>query len=168
MGISESIPQSGVMRKQKISDKQKRFAQEYIIDSNATQAAIRAGYAVISAKVSGHNCITNYNVKREIVRLQDNLATKTGFTIVQAHKMYEEDRVFAQKCNQAGAAVSASTGICRLYGFDRDVNLNLNSDIPSDPVAYKSWLVKELARLEEGDEVIESYAKSKPAIAKRY
>ena len=108
------------MRKQKISDKQVRFAQEYMIDSNATQAAIRAGYAKVSAKVSGHNCIINYNVKKELARLQANLARKTGFTIDKAQQMYLEDRDFASKVNQAGARVSATTGICRLYGMDKD------------------------------------------------
>lgn len=29
----------------KLTDKQKRFVEEYLIDLNATQAAIRAGYS---------------------------------------------------------------------------------------------------------------------------
>ena len=33
-----------------MTDKQKRFCDEYIIDCNATQAAIRAGYAKATAK----------------------------------------------------------------------------------------------------------------------
>ena len=35
-----------------MTDKQKRFAQEYVKDSNATEAAIRAGYAKSSAKAA--------------------------------------------------------------------------------------------------------------------
>ncbi|MDE6908633.1 MAG: terminase small subunit, partial [Lachnospiraceae bacterium] len=30
--------------KKKLTEKQKRFVEEYLIDLNATQAAIRAGY----------------------------------------------------------------------------------------------------------------------------
>ena len=108
------------MRKQKISDKQIRFAQEYMIDSNATQAAIRAGYAVISAKVSGHNCITNYNVIRELTRLRTRLEAQIGYSIEQAQKEYEEDRQLARKLNQPAAAVSAVTGKARLYALDKD------------------------------------------------
>ena len=43
-----------------MNDKQKRFAQEYLIDLNATQAAIRAGYSIaggtpeILAKIRNH------------------------------------------------------------------------------------------------------------------
>lgn len=34
----------------KLTQKQKRFVEEYLIDLNATQAAIRAGYSVSTAK----------------------------------------------------------------------------------------------------------------------
>ena len=38
-------------KKNIINDKQTRFCKEYVIDFNATQAAIRAGYSKKSAKV---------------------------------------------------------------------------------------------------------------------
>ncbi|MGN0464913.1 MAG: terminase small subunit [Lachnospiraceae bacterium] len=37
----------------KLTDKQQRFVEEYLIDLNATQAAIRAGYKVNNAKQIG-------------------------------------------------------------------------------------------------------------------
>ncbi len=37
----------------KLTDKQKRFIEEYLVDLNATQAAIRAGYSVKTADVQG-------------------------------------------------------------------------------------------------------------------
>ena len=111
------------MRKQKISNKQLRFAQEYMIDQNATQAALRAGYAKISANVSGHNCIVNYNVKKELTRLQAKLAVKTAYSVEKAELEYEEARTSAIKLNQPAAAVSAVTGKARLYGFDKDANI---------------------------------------------
>ena len=46
----------------RLTSKQTLFALEYPKDFNATQAAIRAGYAVASAKVTGHRNITNANV----------------------------------------------------------------------------------------------------------
>jgi len=100
-----------------------------MIDSNATQAATRAGYAKISAKVSGHNCITNYNVKQELAKLQAKAAAEIGFTIERAQQMYLEDREFASKVNQAGARVTATTGICRLYGMDKDAGGNREQTI---------------------------------------
>lgn len=37
----------------KLTDKQKRFVEEYLVDLNATQAAIRAGYSAKTADVQG-------------------------------------------------------------------------------------------------------------------
>ena len=36
-----------------LTEKQKRFAEEYLLDLNATQAAIRAGYSAEAAIVQG-------------------------------------------------------------------------------------------------------------------
>ena len=48
---------------------QKRFCKEYVIDCNATQAAIRAGYAKQTAKQQGSRLLTNVDVSAEIERL---------------------------------------------------------------------------------------------------
>src|SRR5258708_9827146 len=42
-----------------ISDKQQRFVDEYLVDSNATQAAIRAGYSKRSASSLGKQLLQN-------------------------------------------------------------------------------------------------------------
>ena len=46
--------------------RQKRFCDEYLIDCNATQAAIRAGYSPKTAKVTGAKMLTNANLKAYI------------------------------------------------------------------------------------------------------
>lgn len=46
--------------------RQKRFCDEYLIDCNATQAAIRAGYSPKTAKVTGVKMLTNANLKAYI------------------------------------------------------------------------------------------------------
>lgn len=46
--------------------KQKRFADEYLLDLNATRAAIRAGYSKNSAKQIGSRLLTNDDVKHYI------------------------------------------------------------------------------------------------------
>ena len=47
----------------KLTDKQKRFCDEYLIDLNATQAAIRAGYSKKTAFI-----IANENLKKPYIR----------------------------------------------------------------------------------------------------
>jgi len=45
-----------------LTKKQAAFVREYLIDLNATQAAIRCGYSKNGAKVQGHRLLTNANV----------------------------------------------------------------------------------------------------------
>ena len=50
----------------KLTLKQERFAIEYLIDLNATQASIRAGYSKNSAKQTGSRLMTNDDIKHYI------------------------------------------------------------------------------------------------------
>ena len=49
-----------------INDKQQRFASEYLIDLNATQAAIRAGYSEKTAYSQGQRLLKHVEVAKEI------------------------------------------------------------------------------------------------------
>lgn len=49
-----------------LSEKQKRFVAEYLIDLNATQAAIRAGYSAKTAQEQGSRLLSNVMVAAEI------------------------------------------------------------------------------------------------------
>ncbi len=46
-----------------LTEKQKRFADEYLVDCNATQAAIRAGYNERSAKSNCTRLLNNKEIK---------------------------------------------------------------------------------------------------------
>lgn len=50
--------------------RQQRFIREYLKDGNATQAAIRAGYAASGAHVQGHRLLNNAKISAEIARYQ--------------------------------------------------------------------------------------------------
>lgn len=45
-----------------LTPKQQRFVEEYLVDLNATQAAIRAGYSAKTAKAIGHENLTKPDV----------------------------------------------------------------------------------------------------------
>lgn len=53
----------------KLSQKQALFCKEYIIDLNATQAAIRAGYSKTTARTIGSENMTKPAIQEEIARL---------------------------------------------------------------------------------------------------
>lgn len=60
----------------KLSPRRERFVQEYLIDLNATQAAIRAGYAANSADVQGTRLLGNDSVRAVIAARQAAIAKK--------------------------------------------------------------------------------------------
>lgn len=52
-----------------LTDKQERFCKEYMIDLNATQAAIRAGYSARCAHVTGSQLLANPKVSERLTAL---------------------------------------------------------------------------------------------------
>jgi phage terminase small subunit len=64
----------------KLTPRQERFVEEYIIDLNATQAAIRAGYAAKDADVQGPRLLGNVGVSRAVASLKAKRAAETGIT----------------------------------------------------------------------------------------
>jgi phage terminase small subunit len=57
------------MAKDKAPDRQIQFAQEYVVDFNGKQAAIRAGYSAKSAEVTACKMLRTAKVRSEIERL---------------------------------------------------------------------------------------------------
>ena len=61
-----------------MTEKQKRFIEEYLIDLNATQAAIRAGYSPDTAKSIGSENLTKPDIKAQIARAMAERSRRTG------------------------------------------------------------------------------------------
>lgn len=53
MSKKDEVKSTSERGESKLTDKQKRFIEEYLVDLNATQAAIRAGYSAKTADVQG-------------------------------------------------------------------------------------------------------------------
>lgn len=61
-----------------MTKKQKRFVEEYLIDLNATQAAIRAGYSPDTAKEIGCENLTKPNIKAAVDKVLAERSRRTG------------------------------------------------------------------------------------------
>lgn len=64
----------------RLTPKQQQFVREYLIDFNATQAAIRAGYSPKTAQVIGAENLKKPMVAAEIQRLGQKTAQKLDIT----------------------------------------------------------------------------------------
>ena len=64
----------------KLTKKQKKFCDEYLIDLNATQAAIRAGYSEKTARFIGAENLTKPNIQEYIQQRMNEREKRTEIT----------------------------------------------------------------------------------------
>ena len=64
----------------KLTDKQKRFCEDYLIDLNATQAAIRAGYKEKTAYAQGQRLLKKVEAQDYLQKLMNERSQRTEIT----------------------------------------------------------------------------------------
>ena len=79
-------------RRGRMTNRQKRFVEEYLIDLNAAQAAIRAGYSEKRANAIGYDLLTNTDIQNAIDAALAERAEKTKIT---AERVVKELAVLA-------------------------------------------------------------------------
>lgn len=95
------------MAEPKLTIKQKRFVEEYLIDFNATQACIRAGYSEHTAQAIGTENLTKPLIKAEIDRHIKSLEESALVTKEMVIKgLLNEAKVFGEGSSHS-ARVSA-------------------------------------------------------------
>lgn len=108
-----------------MTKKQKRFVEEYLIDLNATQAAIRAGYSPDTAKSIGSENLTKPDIQARIAKAMAERSRRTGVNA---------DRVIMELAKIA--FVNASDVI------DADTATVKADALPEDTAAIQSVKVK--------------------------
>ena len=124
-----------------LNTKQKRFCQEILVDGNATQAAIRAGYSKRSAYSTGHDNLQKPKIQKYISRLK---AARKLRTQVTADRVLEglAKIAFAEKSKKTGDKLKALGMLGKHVGiFDNQLNLEKQALIKDlskiDPVEHK-------------------------------
>jgi len=62
----------------KLNAKRQQFVDEYLVDLNATQAAIRAGYSVKTANEQGARLLANVSVQEAVAKAMAERSKRTG------------------------------------------------------------------------------------------
>lgn len=75
-----------------LTDKQMRFADEYLIDLNASAAYLRAGYkcSEAAARSSSSDLLTNPNIQEYIENKQQKYTEKTEMTVEWVLQQYKD------------------------------------------------------------------------------
>lgn len=80
-----------------LTSKQEAFCQEYLIDFNATQSAIRAGYSEESAKQIGSDLLSKHDISARIDALK---AERSARTDISADFVLSGLKEVAERCLQ--------------------------------------------------------------------
>ena len=103
-----------------LTPKQQRFVEEYLIDLNATQAAIRAGYSEKTAYSVGHENLKKPEIQKAIQEAQENLSNKTQLTVdMVVQGLLKEAQDYAEGSTQS-ARVSAWAHLGKHLGMFKD------------------------------------------------
>ncbi len=131
-----------------LSSKRVRFVQEYLIDPNATQAALKAGYSPNSARVQGHRLLRDDKVAAAVVAGQARIAKAAEITQERvARGLLREAELHGDDPLQgASARVQAWQHLGRYVGMFED-RLRLQGD-PESPVVFNLRLADGLPHQE--------------------
>lgn len=114
-----------------LSGKQAAFVREYLIDLNATQAAIRAGYSAKTAGAVGHELLKKPDIANALAIAQEARAKRTEI---------DADWVLRRLASEAGADMAA------LY----DEHGNIKS-VHDWPMVFRTGLVTGIETVQERD-----------------
>ncbi|MGV6945023.1 terminase small subunit [Sphingobacterium kyonggiense] len=92
----------------KLTDKQERFCQEYLIDLNATQAAIRAGYSEKTARQIGEQNLSKLDIQARLKELQEARQERTQVTQDYVLKTIVDT---VERCKQAEPVMIKEDGV---------------------------------------------------------
>lgn len=135
-----------------MTPKQERFVQEYMIDSNATQAAVRAGYSDHTAKQQGSRLLTNADVQAAIQVARADIRERVKVSVESVTKRLQKAYDQAASNGQASAMVQAAMGIAKLHGLlvDKVEQRQVVADLT--PAELNAELAKVQAELKALDE----------------
>jgi len=100
-----------------LSPKQLRFVDEYMLDTNATQAAIRAWYSEKSAHVQGTHLLANPKICAEIQCRRKRQADKFEIQADDVIRGLHAEATYKGKNASHGARVNAWTQLGRYLGL---------------------------------------------------
>ena len=127
----------------KLTDKQKKFVEEYLIDLNATQSAIRAGYSVRTANEQGARLLANVSIQEAISKAMAERSRRTGIN---------QDRIVQE------LARIAFVKITDVVDSDGEINTNASDD---DLACIESY------KVEDSDSVNGSSSKREVKLASK-
>jgi len=141
-------------KEKKLTDRQRRFVQEYLIDFNASQSALRAGYTEKNHAIMGARQLQNPFVKEEIEKRMADIKQRNDL---------KQDEVVAEFKKIAFANITDFINIIPVEYEDKKGNKKIRYDFElkdlSQVAPEKLSAILEIKRNKHGDLVIKLHDK---------
>ncbi len=111
-----------------LTPKQARFVEEYLIDLNATQGAIRAGYSAKTANEQGAQLLAKLSIRQAVAEAQAVRSKRTEITQDEVIQGLKKEATLEGEGSSHSARVSAWAHLGKHLGIFTD-NLNLGGSI---------------------------------------
>ena len=137
---------------EELSQKQKRFGREYMVDLNVAAAYVRAGYSEKGAQSGGSRLLRDPRIQAYIAELEAEATERAGLSVDGVLKNLREDRDAARAAGQYGPAVRADELLGKYLAMFTDVSKNVVvDDIPPEDaitdLCTQNGIVHETARV---------------------
>lgn len=100
-----------------LSPKRRAFCREFVLDSNGTAAAIRAGFSERSARAQASQMLDMPSVKEEIKRLQADAAEARNVSLDRLYALLGEALQIARRKESATGMVAVVREYAELAGL---------------------------------------------------
>ncbi len=135
----------------KLTAKQDRFCQEYMIDLNASAAAVRAGYSKKTAGTISNENMQKHAIQERISQLKAERCAETkidaAWVLNQAVKVHERCMQAEQVTDREGATTgeykfehSGANKALEIIGKHVDVQAFLERQAIEATVTHEQWL----------------------------
>ena len=98
-----------------LNEKQKQFCEEYIIDLNGTQAAIRAGYSEKTANRIASELLTKLDIQEYICELKNKRSERVKYS---QDELMRDILEVKNRCMQASPVLDTEGNETGIWKFD--------------------------------------------------
>jgi len=137
----------------KLTPKQKLFCEYYVIDKNASAAALKAGYSKKTAKAIGHENLTKPNIKKFIQEHLKKQSEKIGISFDDVIDGLEIEAKGDGEDTKTTARITAWTQIGKLLGYysadnaqKGDIDLKVRAEVVEDLVRAVDGITRGLPK----------------------
>lgn len=106
-------------QEKKLTHKQQRFVEQYLVHGNATRAAAEAGYSEDTANEQGARLLANVSIKEAVTAGQAQKREAAKIDADYLLREHQEIVVLAKKEKQLAAATSSLKEIANLTGLNK-------------------------------------------------